>query len=139
MLSEESAAGIDSPAYFAPFLSRVARVREDLVGRIAELRSGGKRIVAYGAAGGMATTLLASLDLPPGSLDYAVDLSHHKHGRYTSGDRLLIRPVETLLEDQPDYALLLAWNFEKPILEAQAEWLSKGGKFLIPIPQLREV
>ncbi len=139
LLAEEAELGVDDPASYAPFLERVARVRSDLVARVTELKAAGKRIVAYGAAGGMATTLLAYLGLPEGTFDYAVDLSHHKHGRYTSGDRLLIRPVETLIEDQPDYALLLAWNFEQPIVEAQAAWRAMGGKFLVPIPELREV
>lgn len=139
ILAKEKADGVGTPTYFAPFIERVHQLREDLLARLAELRASGKRIAAYGASGGMATTLLAFLDLPADTLEYAVDLSHHKHGRWTAGYRLLIRPVETLAEDQPDYALLLAWNFEAPILAAQSEWRAGGGKFLIPIPELREV
>jgi hypothetical protein len=99
----------------------------------------GKRCVAYGAAGGMATTLLSFLDLPPGVLEYAVDLNPHKHGSWTPGYRLEIRPVETLLEDRPDVALLLAWNFAEAILGAQREWREGGGQFLVPIPEPRLV
>jgi len=87
----------------------------------------------------MATTLLSFLDLPEGVLEYAVDLNPHKHGSWTPGQRLLIRPVETLVEDGPDVALLLAWNFADAILEAQRPWRDRGGRFLVPIPEPRLV
>ena len=79
----------------------------------------------------MATTLLSFLDLPPGTLEYAVDLNPHKHGSWTPGHRLLIRPVETL-EDRPDVALLLAWNFADAILEAQGAVESRWRAILDP-------
>jgi hypothetical protein len=92
-------------------------------------------VVAYGAAGGMATTLLNYLNLDRNTIEYAVDISHHKHGRYTAGSRLLIHPVEKLLEDRPDCVLLLAWNFKDAVLAAQAAYRAQGGHFLIPIPK----
>lgn len=92
-------------------------------------------MVAYGAAGGMATTLLNYLALGGTTIEYAVDISHHKHGRYTAGSRLLIHPPEKLLADRPDCVLLLAWNFKDAVLAAQAAYREQGGHFLIPIPK----
>ena len=50
------------------------------------------------------------------------------------GQKLLIRPVEALLEARPDYTLLLAWNFKDEIAEQQAEYRAQGGRFIVPVP-----
>ena len=95
----------------------------------------GKRIVAYGAAGGMATTLLAYLEVDDRLIDYAVDLNKHKQNKYTPVSHLYIYPPSQLLEDMPDYVLLLAWNYKEEVMQQNQEYRNKGGKFIIPIPE----
>lgn len=72
-------------------------------------------------------------------LEYVVDRSTVKQGRYTPGTHLLIEPPEILQSDHPDYLLLLTWNFADEILSQQAAYRAAGGKFIIPIPRVQVV
>ena len=135
LLAEERAKGFDELAYYRRFADKTEAIRNELHGHMESLAAQGKRIVAYGAAGGMATTLLSYLDLAPGQLEYAVDGNEHKHGLYTPGLRLKIYPPSRLLEDRPDYALLLAWNYRDEVLEQNEAYRQGGGKFIIPLPK----
>lgn len=135
--AEEERMAVESTTCYAPFADRARRAKQELESLLTDLRSRGKRIVAYGAAGGMATTLLSFLEVPAETFAYAVDRSEVKHGRYTPGHQLLIRSPLDMLEDQPDFALLLAWNFEDAIVAENRAWIEAGGRFLIPVPEVR--
>ena len=139
LLAEEQRLGVDRLHFYAQFAQRVGAVQAELAELLSRLRSEGSRIIAYGAAGGMATTLLSSAGIDANMLEYAVDINPHKHGRWTSGSRLLVHPTERLLEDRPDYALLLAWNFADEVLGQQAAYREAGGRFIVPIPEPRIV
>jgi hypothetical protein len=135
LLDEEQSRGVDRFDFYAQFADRVASIKASLRDLIDGVRAEGARIVAYGAAGGMATTLLSYMDLDASILDYAVDINPHKHGLVTSGSRLVIHPVERLVDDAPDYALLLAWNHATEITGQQQEFRDRGGRFIVPIPE----
>ena len=81
----------------------------------------GRRVAAYGAAA-KGATLLNSTGIGRDLVDYVVDRNVHKQGKLMPGCRLPIRPVEALLEDQPDDVLLLAWNFADEIVAQQAAY-----------------
>lgn len=133
MLAEESARGA---APYADLASRVAKVCADLRDLIDHTPG---PVAAYGASA-KGTTLLHVAGLGAERLDYVVDRSTVKHGRYTPGARLLIRPVGALLEDpMPAAVLLLTWNFSEEILQQQAEYRRRGGRFIIPVPVPRVV
>jgi SAM-dependent methyltransferase len=139
LLEAEERRGATGVCYFQAFAERARAGRERLRELLLELRARGHRIAAYGAAGGMATTLLSFLDLPPGTLEYAVDLNQVKHGRFTTGSRLPIHPPSRLLEDRPDFVLMLSWNFLSEVLEQQREYRRGGGCFIVPVPTPRIV
>jgi hypothetical protein len=137
LAAREVSLGVADESFYRDFGERARRSRDQLAEFLTEQKRRGKRTVAYGAAGGMATTLLSFAGIDAGVLDYAVDVNEHKHGLYTPGSRLPIFAPDRLLEDQPDFVLLLAWNYEQEIRAANAEYERRGGTFIIPIPEPR--
>jgi SAM-dependent methyltransferase len=138
LLEAEEAWGVGRRASYAAFAARVERLRRDLVDVVRGLKAVGRSVAAYGAAA-KGCTLLSYCGLGAADLDFVADRSPHKIGRYMPGARLRIEPPASLLERQPDYVLLLTWNFAEEILEQQAEYRARGGRFIIPLPEVRLV
>jgi hypothetical protein len=133
-LAEEQEVGLTTTAYYEQFAAAAASNREELRALCAKLKSEGKTVAAYGAAA-KGATLLNYGGLTDADLEFVTDRNTHKQGRYMPGAGLLIRPVEALVEEQPDYVLLLAWNFAKEIVSQQQDYIAHGGKFIVPVPR----
>ena len=138
LLAEEAAAGIGSMEFYLGFRQKVEQLRHDLTALLSDLKASGKRIAVYGASA-KGSTLLNYFRIGQDMLDYVVDRSTTKQRLYTPGTHLLIHQPEQLLETMPDYVLLLTWNFAEEILNQQAEYRRRGGKFIIPVPEVRVV
>ena len=138
VLKEESAWGVDKVSSYRSFAQQVDHLKANLLEVLGRAKGEGKRVVAYGAAA-KGTVLLNYCGVGPETLEFVVDRSPHKQGRYMPGVRVLIQPPEKILETMPDYVLLLVWNIADEVLEQQSEYRRRGGKFIIPIPEVRIV
>jgi SAM-dependent methyltransferase len=136
LMDEEEQWGVTRVGFYQRFAAEVAELRRSLLDTLGALRADGKRLAAYGAAA-KGSTLLNCFGIGRDYLEYVVDRSPHKQGRYMPGVHLPIEAPARLLEDRPDFVLLLTWNFADEILEQQAEFRRRGGRFIIPVPEVR--
>jgi len=138
LLRDEKTWGVNVISFYDNFSARVQRLRDELVTLLRDLKTQDKRIAVYGASA-KGTTLLNYCGLGRETLDYVVDRSSVKQGLYTPGTHLKIHAPEKLLADMPDYVLLLTWNFAEEILEQQSEYRERGGRFIVPVPEVKVV
>lgn len=138
LLAEEAAGGVGTIGPYKDFAARVERLKKELVAHLADLKKQGKRIAAYGAAA-KGSTLLNYFGIGTETLDFVVDRSTHKQGRYMPGVHVPIVAPSELVARKPDACLLLTWNFKDEILAQQREYREAGGRFIIPIPEVKTV
>ncbi|MGH8170731.1 MAG: class I SAM-dependent methyltransferase [Steroidobacteraceae bacterium] len=133
-LAAERQAGMDGFEYYAGFSRKVESIRSGLTELLGRLKREGARIAGYGAAA-KGTILLNFAAVGGEVLEFVADRNVHKQGRYVPGVRLPIVPPERILESQPDYLLILPWNFKEEIMEQQGEYRRRGGRFIVPVPE----
>ena len=120
---------------FRAFGARIAKVGSELTSLLEKLKREGKRVAGFGAPA-KATTLLYHLGITPKLVDFIVDDSPLKQGRYTPGMHIPVVPAQALYDRGADYAVILAWNFAEPIMKKHSAWRDGGGRFIVPLPKL---
>jgi SAM-dependent methyltransferase len=130
----ERKAGLERLDTYMSFDERVRRVKRDLLEFLIDAERAGKSTVGYGAPA-KGNTLLNYCGIRGDLLDYVVDRSPHKQGRFLPGTRLPIRDPDEVARTRPDYLLLLAWNLKDEIIEQMSHVRAFGCRFVVPIPE----
>lgn len=136
-IKEEREAGLQSFQTYLRFTSRVEKVKQDLLTLLRELRDDGKIVYGLGAPL-KGSTLLNYCGIGPDLIALVTEINPNKIGRYTPGSNIPIFSEEEVTE-QPDYYLILSWNFLHFFVKKYASYFAKGGRFIVPHPELRIV
>ncbi|SNT08504.1 Methyltransferase domain-containing protein [Asanoa hainanensis] len=135
VLEAEAEAGLHTVEGHQGFADAVFHIKRDLLDFLLGARAAGKRVVAYGAPG-KGNTLLNHCGIRTDLLDYTVDRSPHKQGRFLPGTHIPIHAPERIAQDRPDYVLVLPWNLRTE-LSAQLAYVREwGGRLVFAIPDL---
>ena len=134
--AQELSLGYDTPALYAQFASRVAEKKQKLMALLAAAKKKGRTIVGYGASG-RANTIIQYCGITATHLDLMIDDAPAKQGMYTPGSHILIRSSAALKEKKPEYILLFAWTFYNEIASRLGEFFDRGGRMIVPLPDVR--
>jgi SAM-dependent methyltransferase len=126
--------GLDRVDAYRGFGAEVQRIRSRLAGLLADLKRSRARIAGYGAAA-KGTIMLNYAGVGRETLEWVADRNVHKQGRFIPGVRLPIVAPARILAEQPHYLLILPWNLQDEIVEQQAEYRRRGGRFIVPVPE----
>jgi len=126
---------LDNPETLKKFSNKISKLREDLSKEFKKLKKEGKTIVGYGAARS-GTTLITQMGLGK-LIDYIVDDSDQKQGRYTPGDHIIVKPTNTIYKKKPDFVFILAWIHAKNIMDNNKKYLEQGGCFITCFPKIK--
>ena len=131
----EEKEGITDLAYYTAFAEQVKETKRKLLNFLIEVRSQGKTVAGYGAPG-KGNTLLNYCGVRTDFLDYTVDRNPYKQGKFLPGTHIPIFAPEKIQETQPDYVLILPWNFKDEIMAQVSHIRGWGGQFVVPIPEV---
>jgi len=135
LLEQEERMGLGTPRPFRDFEERVFRHREDLVRLVRTLVADGKRVLGYGAST-KGNVVLQFCGLGPADIPAIAEVNEEKFGRVTPGTHIPIVSEPDARAMEPDYLLVLPWHFKDGIVRREKEYLSSGGKFIFPFPEI---
>jgi SAM-dependent methyltransferase len=136
LVERERAAGYAEIGHYAGFQAKVDAAKRRILEFLIAAKDEGKTVVGYGAPA-KGNTLLNYCGVRTDLLDYTVDRSPHKQGRFLPGTHIPVYSPDRLSETRPDYVLVLPWNLEAEIVAQNAFIREWGGQFVIALPELR--
>jgi SAM-dependent methyltransferase len=137
-LAREQALGLQSLATYQAFAKRIDALGAEIRGLLSGLRSEGKSLAGFGAPA-KATTLMYHFGIGRDLVDFIVDDSPLKQGRFTPGMHIPVLSPQAVDERRPDYLLILAWNFAAPIIAKNDAFRNRGGRFIVPAPKVEVI
>lgn len=138
MLKQEDDMGLNTPKPYRDFEERVFRHRKNLTELIEALVNDGKKIIGYGAST-KGNVLLQFCGLNSKHIPFIAEVNEDKFGSFTPGTNIPIISEKEARAMKPDYFLVLPWHFKNGILEREKEFMSQGGKFIFPLPEIEIV
>ncbi len=120
---------------YAGFSEQVKETKRKLLEFLISAKRAGKKVVGYGAPG-KGNTLLNYCGIRSDFIDFTVDRSSYKQGKFLPGTHIPIRHPDRIREARPDYVLILPWNFKDEIVQQMAYVREWGGRFVVPIPEV---
>ena len=118
------------------FINRINQSKTECVDFINQETSKGKKIYVYGAST-KGNTILQYYGITNKHIKFAAERSPDKYNKFTVGSNIEIISEEQARKDSPDYFLILPWSFVDEFIIREKEWISRGGKFIIPLPEFR--
>jgi hypothetical protein len=122
-------------ATYSSFTEKVKETKRGLLEFLIKAKRAGKKIAGYGAPG-KGNTLLNYCGIRQDFVEYTVDRSPYKQGKFTPGTHIPIYSPDRIRETKPDYVLILPWNLKEEIAQQMAYIREWGGQFVIPIPKV---
>lgn len=132
----EKQTGLDGLDAYRSFDQQVKQTKRKILAFLIEAREAGKTVVGYGAPG-KGNTLLNYCGIRTDLLDYTVDRNPYKQGMFLPGTHIPIYDPGRIKETRPDYVFILPWNFKDEIMEQVSYIREWGGKFVVPIPEVK--
>ncbi len=135
-IANEKLEGYHDSSVYEDWNREIDELIADLVTQITGLKKGGAKIAAF-AASAKGNTLLNACGFDTDTVDYIVDDTPEKIGRFSPGTGIPIVDRTVLAKEPPDFLVILAWNFAKEIIASTADFSANGGKYIIPIPAFK--
>ncbi len=135
LLDREKRHRMTEMATYASFGEKARRAKRDLLAFLVSAKNEGKKICGYGAPG-KGNTMLNYCGVGPDFLDFTVDRNPYKHGCFTPGMHIPIKPVDAIDHTKPDYILILSWNLKDEIIKQMHHVAGWGAKFVVSTPFL---
>ncbi len=135
MLAKEAQRGLQTLATYQYFQAKADRVKDDLLAFLIEQKRSGKKVAAYGAAA-KGNTLLNYAGVKPDLLSFVCDAAVAKQGKFMPGSHIPILASATLLEQRPDFLVILPWNIATEVKQQNARLAELGTKFVTAVPKL---
>jgi 2-polyprenyl-3-methyl-5-hydroxy-6-metoxy-1,4-benzoquinol methylase len=136
MLEKEKIFGLKKISTYTNFSQEVNSIKKELLNFLHKAKEDKKTVVGYGAPA-KGNTLLNFCEINFELIDYTVDISPHKQEMYLPGSHILIKNPNEIFKTKPDYVLILPWNLKKEIMVQMKDIRKWGGKFVIPIPEVK--
>jgi len=136
MRAKETEFGLTRMDTYTEFGEKLRDTKRKLLKFLIDAKDAGRKVVAYGAAA-KGVTLVNYCGVRDDLVDYVVDRSPHKQNHYMPGVRIPIYDPQRIMETKPDCVLILPWNLKDEIVQQMAGVAAWGGKFVVPIPEVR--